>query len=474
VREQDGHATAQTTAQRPAVAAVSDQYLLFLASSLLLALGLGFVLAVLLPLARALQAQWGLRWEALAQVHGHVQVIGFAGFFIIGMGYRLIPRFSGTPLQHAWTLVPVYGLLLAGLLLRALSQPLADQGWLHWGPAAAAVGELGGASLFGLTVLTTLRRPLRNRQVWAAFMAAGAVWFIVQAAFGVWFLADLSLGGGLAGLPAGQTVLPESRDNLLVTLQLYGFLLGFILGVATRAVPTFFGYHPPRYLVTFAWGSLQVGSLLLGGDALLTVWRDEHSVGLQSAGLLCVGTALVAVAGMSGSWQPASRLRPTARPVAGFLITAFFCCAVAGALDCGFALRGWATNQPLPTMQADAVRHLLTVGVVTMLIVGMAHLVVPALATQRLTGSSARRRVLLLQGCLIVAVVLRVAPLFVPQLDGRVRESLLGGAGIVAWLALVLFAAVLWRARRQQAGLIELTVRGPRSDASSTSEHAPS
>jgi Ca2+/H+ antiporter len=98
----------------------------------------------------------------------------------------------------------------------------------------------------------------------------------------------------------------------------------------------------------------------------------------------------------------------------------------------------------------------------------MAHLVVPALATQRLTGSSARRRVLLLQGCLIVAVLLRVVPLFLPGLDGRVRESLLGAAGVVAWLALLLFAAVLWRARRQQAELIELTVQGARPGAGST------
>jgi uncharacterized protein involved in response to NO len=468
VREQDVHAPNQSTAQRPAVAAVSDQYLLFLASSLLLALGLGFVLAIVLPLAQAQQAQWGLRWQALAQVHGHVQVVGFAGFFIIGMGYRLIPRFSGTPLQHAWTLVPVYGLLLAGLLLRALSQPLADQGFLRWGPAVAAACELGGASLFGLTVLATLRRPLRNRQLWAAFMAAGAAWFVVQAAFGAWFLTELSAGGGLVGLRAGQTVLPADRDSVLVTLQVYGFLLGFILGVATRAVPTFFGYRPPRSLVAVAWVGLQAGSILLSGDALLAVWHGESSVWLQSAGLFCAGTALVAATGMSGSWKPASRLRPTARPVAGFLKTAFCCCAAAGALDCGFAVRGWVTNQPFPTMQSDAMRHLLTVGFVTVLIVGMAHLVVPALATQRLTGSSARRRVLLLQGCLIVAVLLRVVPLFVPGLNGRVRESLLGAAGVVAWLALLLFAAVLWRARRQQAELIELTVQGARPGAGST------
>jgi uncharacterized protein involved in response to NO len=458
-REQGGSCSAPPAAKRPVVAAVSERYLVFLATSLFLGLGLGFVLAILLPLAQALRAHWGLRWESLAQVHGHVQVVGFAGFFIIGMGYRLIPRFSGTPLRHAWTVIPVYSLLLVGILLRALSQPLDDDVWLHWGPAIAAVCEFVGASLFGLTVLDTLRRPLRNRQVWAAFMAAGAVWFVVQAAFGAWFLTDLSFGGGLAGLPAGQTVLTEGRDRLLLTVQVYGFLLGFLLGVAIRAVPTFFGHRPHRYLSLAAWALLQAGIVLFSGEALLTVWHGEGVVWLQSAGLLCLGVALLAVAATTGSWKSPSRLRPTARPVAGFLSAAFLWCALAGTLDCGFALRGWVTTHALPTTQADAVRHLLTVGVVTTLIVGMAHLVVPALATRRLTGSSTRRRLVFLQVCLAVAVLFRVVPPLVPDIDARVRDSLLGTAGSVAWLALALFALILWSARRQQANLIELVTQ---------------
>jgi len=40
------------------------------------------------------------------------------------------------------------------------------------------------AALFCLTILPALRRRLRERQPWAAFMAAGAFWFLAQAAFG--------------------------------------------------------------------------------------------------------------------------------------------------------------------------------------------------------------------------------------------------------------------------------------------------
>ena len=445
---------------RPVVAAAGERYLLFLAASLLLAVGLGFVLAVLLPLAVALQATWGLRWEALAQAHGHVQVIGFAGLFIAGMAYRLVPRFSGTPLRNSWTLLPVFGLLVAAVLLRAISQPLNDNPAFAWGLPLASICELLGALLFCLSILPTLRRPLLDGQPWAPFMAAGAIWFLVQGALGAWFLTDLWLNGSaLNALPGGRTVLPGDRDNLLLAIQFYGFLLGFIFGVDTRAVPTFFAHRPSVRLVRASWLLLQIGLLLFAGEALQTSLRHTHIVGVQILGLFCLGAALIGAAATTGSWKPASRLRPSARGAAGLLKAAFAWCAVAGALDIAFAIQSWASRQPLADNEADAVRHILAVGFVTTMIIGMGHLLVPALATQRLAGLTAKRRLLLFRILLFAAVVLRAGPPLLPELSGRLSYSLIGCAGVLAWLAVALFGYFLWRARREQAGNLEAVAR---------------
>jgi uncharacterized protein involved in response to NO len=446
--------SAATTRQR--VAASGERYLFFLATSLSMAVGLGFVLAILLPVAVALQASWGLRWQALAQVHGHVQVVGFAGLFIVGMAYRLVPRFSGVPLRNPWTLTPAGGLLVAGVLLRALTQPLNDVAAFGWGPALASVCELCGAALFCLSVLPTLWRPLRAGQPWAPFMAAGAIWFLVQAVLGAWFLVTLSIAGSpLNALPGGRTVLPDDRDTLLLTLQFYGFLLGFIFGVATRAVPTFFAHRPSVRVVRAAWLLLQAGLLLFAGEALQTIIRQAHVVGLQVAGLLCLGAALLAAAGATGSWKPASRLRPSARGAAGLLRAAFGWCAIAGTMDIAFAFKSAIQGQPLAGNEADAVRHVLAVGVITTMILAMGHLLVPALATQRLAGLTARRRLLLLQTLLIGAVVLRAGPPLITGLNARVSFSLIGAAGVLAWLAVALFSSFLLKAHREQATIIE-------------------
>ena len=56
-------------------------YRQFIAASLVLGIGGGFLLSILLPLARTLDWGWGAstRWSELVQVHGQLQLVGFAG-----------------------------------------------------------------------------------------------------------------------------------------------------------------------------------------------------------------------------------------------------------------------------------------------------------------------------------------------------------------------------------------------------------
>src|SRR5919204_6063093 len=84
----------------------------------------GFGLGLLLLLPVAFRLPLALPWLPLAQVHGQVQTLGFAGLFIFAVGTVIFPRFLAAPDWDARQ-AELGGLLLAaGVVLRAISQPL--------------------------------------------------------------------------------------------------------------------------------------------------------------------------------------------------------------------------------------------------------------------------------------------------------------------------------------------------------------
>ena len=75
----------------------------FIAASLLIGIFGGFALALVLSIDAAEGFSLGTRWFAVAQAHGHLQLIGFAGLFIAGMALRLAPRFAAISFPAAFS-----------------------------------------------------------------------------------------------------------------------------------------------------------------------------------------------------------------------------------------------------------------------------------------------------------------------------------------------------------------------------------
>src|SRR5450756_2103401 len=78
------------------------QYAPFIGSAIFFALFVGFPLGLLLAHAAAQGSGLGGRYPQLVQVHGHTQLFGWFGLFVMGMGYRLVPRFTAVKLRHQW------------------------------------------------------------------------------------------------------------------------------------------------------------------------------------------------------------------------------------------------------------------------------------------------------------------------------------------------------------------------------------
>jgi len=91
------------------------------------------------------------------------------------------------------------------------------------------------------------------------------------------------------------------------------------------------------------------------------------------------------------------------------------------------------------------------VGFITMLIVGMAELVAPVFALERMEERRPGIEYWLGWPALCLAAALRVgAGLLLGQVDERARLAMVATAGVLAWLGLASFAWAVVRARRKE------------------------
>lgn len=419
----------------------------FIGAALAFALFGGFALAITLPLDAALRTV-GTPWLAHAQVHGHVQVVGFAGLFVVGMALHLLPRFSGRFLVAPTLVAPTFVLLTGGVLLRLIGQPLAAHPPFATFLALGAIAEALGAVCFAVNVIGTVRTIVFRGDVFAPFFAVGAAWFAVQAALGMVWLIALAWRTG--------TVLEPARDAVLLRMQVYGVLMPFLLGVGLRAFPTFFAARRPgRRTALTVWAALQVGLVLASTMDVIRAISGDGPRGLAAVGDAITGTAIGSGALLTGYWRGASRLRDTSRTFALALRQAMGWLTIAAVLLIVLGVRAAVRGDAIGTGDADAMRHIVAVGVVTMTIVAMAQLILPEFASERFSGRQGAWRGVLLGVALSVATALRAgARLLAPVLPGASMYWAMAAAGIIAYVVLATFAVLFVRAARSHRALL--------------------
>src|SRR5262249_51693766 len=135
------------------------------------------------------------------------------------------------------------GLMLAGIVVRSVGEPLAAV--LPWaGPAAvaAAVLEFVAAGLFVGVIAATWWDSGKRLEFYDYYILSSLVWFVVQAAGEAAYLAaTLAAGSRDELLALVATWQPALRD-----VQIHGFALLMVLGVTQRVLPNFYGFPAPN------------------------------------------------------------------------------------------------------------------------------------------------------------------------------------------------------------------------------------
>lgn len=369
--------------------------------------------------APAVPVQWML-------LHAHLQTFGFFGTLIAGVAQHLLPRFTGRPVvRHPAS--PALAALLGGALGLRVGATWAEA------PAvvlAASILQAAGFALFAAWVWRALDppplAPLRRH------LAASSAWL----ALGLVLEAALRARALVAG--AGG---PEPGGMAAVhAIGVLGGVVGWVVGVLVRAGPMFVPDWrvPPalsRALATLlALGVVVTAAGEAGGWEARTgagVARLGEAVALgAAAAALLAGGALRRARGalpMLSRGPQESRL---------FRLAAASLLAAAGGAAATAAV-AW-TGAPVRVL-ADAVRHLVTIGFLTSMVVAMAFRLIPALERQPLPWPGLRAPAF---WALAIAVAARTGEVVVayalPALAPLVALS-----GILVWLAVTAVAANL-------------------------------
>ena len=425
------------------VAAIEDRsYIFFIASALIVALAGGFLLAVVLPLSATGILPWEERVPRLVQAHGWAQLQGWAGLFVAGMGIRLLPRFAGRkPVSRRVTL-PILALLVSSITVRTIVQPFV-------GGDAGAILLVGAAVAGGLGTLAvatvhavTLARGRKPPDPWRDFARAGAAWWAVWAVFIV--------AAAIRGADNGRYT-PVQLDDTLTWIVMLGAIGNFIWAVQSRAVPVFFNRKTPsRRQTAVPFALLNIGTLAI--VASLLPLSASGSQRLMGAGLAMAGVGLAWTAPIAGAVRgQASRLRPRARSASRYVLAANLFAMVAGVLLIWAGLHSVFSGDFEAPGARDAARHAFGLGLITLLIVGMAQLVAPVFALERAEARSPGIEDHLGWWALLAGATMRVvAGLLYDTVSYDTRMHLAAIAGALAWIGLAMFAASVVRAVRKE------------------------
>lgn len=374
-----------------------DAYRPFVKGSLAAALTGGCTLGAVLLAYMAWNRSLGVAWHSLVEVHGHLQVYGWVGLMIMGVALHVVPRFKGKTLEKQGMAKAVCYLVVAAIVTRFFSQP-----WAGVSPAwrgmllVSGFLEVAGVGIFAYLLLELLGEfDLRGgqklargeggvnlpggdlpggrgpREPFESFLLAGVFWLVVAT------LADAGLAGYMAW--RGLEEIPRGLSNTLRYLQV-GFISLWIFGVSLRTLPVFLGVEEARGgYVRPAWWLYNLALALRLVSEPLKSLVPVLRAGYGASAVMEAGAIAILIYALNVFRRPLfdwsemdmdTGYQPFMRAGYGWL-------AVATATGGGLVLFEAVTGTPAARALLGAYRHAITVGFISMMILGYATKIIP-------------------------------------------------------------------------------------------------
>jgi len=386
--------------------------------------------------------------------HGHAQIFGWVGLFVMGFAYQAFPRFKHVTLAWPNLAFSTLWMMLIGLVVRSISQPLAVHfPSAYWPAIGASVLEVAAIGLFAMIIVKTWQQCRDPLTFYDGYILSAMFWFVIQAVCESLFLAvTLSVEGKqLSTLVAIWQ--PALRD-----IQIHGFALLMILGVSQRIFHHFYGLPKPNPALGRAM--LVVLNLAIVGEVVGSILMQTAGPRWGMCWYASVVVLAVSVLVLVANWRIFSQTDEADRSLK-FLRAAYIWLFLSMAMLVGFPLYQfrilplWAPGSEALQLGFShayygAIRHAITVGFVSLMIMGVSAKVVPTLngiASRSLTQLWAPF-ILVNLGCSL-RVIGQTATDFTQN-----AFAVAGGSGLLEVAGLLLWGGHLWRVMSGRAKLI--------------------
>ncbi len=303
---------------------------------------------------------------AWLQAHGHAQIFGWIGSFILGIGFHSIARLQ--PRGRLARLAPwiSWACWTLGVSLRWVGN-VYGWGWRALLPLSAGL-ELAAFLVF-------FRQVSRDERSAAGGTSGLDTWIrvVVGATCGFLLALLVNAGGTVYVAVAGDSpAFPASLDERFLPLATWGFLVPFVWGFSARWLPTFMGLRATREAALLS-------ALGVNGAGVL----------LALAGLTLAASALAAAASVMAP-VALGLFQPGVRPAKTRGVHPSFPSFVRGAY-------AWAAAAALLAVVAaaessagfwGASRHALTVGFLATMVFSVGQRILPAFSGGRVLFST--------------------------------------------------------------------------------------
>jgi len=352
-------------AMREREAAMSKLLMAFITSGLVFMLFPGTLLGVwnLLQISgrdggASIPAAW-------LQAHGHAQVFGWVGSFLLGIGFYSIPKLREQAtgvIRSAWL---CWVLWTVGVAVRWAATVY---GW-SWRVLIPAAGALELAAFLIFFAIVSQHRPKdsskKGLEPW--------VWVVMSATIGFLLSLTTNLVESMEVSARGMNpAFPREFDQRYLALVGWGFLVPFVWGFSAKWMRVFLGLKAVRPRPLFGAVTLDflgVGCAAAGHFGLATVLLFGATV-----------SSILAIRIFEANEQEA-KIRGIHKSFPVFVRMAYGWLLVAAVL--GMAAKQWDTSGGF----WGASRHALTVGFVGTMILAVGQRILPAFAGMRLLWS---------------------------------------------------------------------------------------